>query len=206
MTASDAGTATTTKRGSTRSRRAASTCTARSAFVLALDPVPASVLDAGCGTGRVAIELAPARDRRSSASTSTRRCSRPRADARRAIDWIEHDLATLDLGRTVRRRRDGRQRAAVHARRERTRRSSPAAPATSRPAARSSPASSSAAGTRSTTTTRTARPPASTLAERYATWDREPFAAGGDYAVSVHRRTRTPDTPDGSRTPNKDRR
>ena len=25
------------------------------------------------------------------------------------------------------------------------------------------------------------------LAERYATWDRDPFA-GGDYAVSVHRR------------------
>ena len=27
-----------------------------------------------------------------------------------------------------------------------------------------------------------------TLAERYATWDREPFPPGGDYAVSVHRR------------------
>ena len=25
------------------------------------------------------------------------------------------------------------------------------------------------------------------LAERYATWDRDPFAPGGDYAVSVHR-------------------
>jgi hypothetical protein len=25
------------------------------------------------------------------------------------------------------------------------------------------------------------------LAERYATWDAEPFADGGDYAVSVHR-------------------
>ena len=24
------------------------------------------------------------------------------------------------------------------------------------------------------------------LAERWATWDREPWAAGGDYAVSVH--------------------
>ena len=28
------------------------------AFLLGLDPVPATVLDAGCGTGRVAIELA----------------------------------------------------------------------------------------------------------------------------------------------------
>jgi hypothetical protein len=27
-----------------------------------------------------------------------------------------------------------------------------------------------------------------TPAERYATWDREPFTPGGDYAVSVHRR------------------
>ena len=26
------------------------------------------------------------------------------------------------------------------------------------------------------------------LVERYATWDREPFVAGGNYAVSVHRR------------------
>jgi hypothetical protein len=27
-----------------------------------------------------------------------------------------------------------------------------------------------------------------TLAERFATWDREPWSQGGDYAVSVHRR------------------
>ena len=25
------------------------------------------------------------------------------------------------------------------------------------------------------------------LADRFATWDREPWAAGGDFAVSVHR-------------------
>jgi hypothetical protein len=29
-----------------------------------------------------------------------------------------------------------------------------------------------------------------TLVDRYATWDCEPFEAGGDYAVSVHRRAR----------------
>jgi hypothetical protein len=28
-----------------------------------------------------------------------------------------------------------------------------------------------------------------TLAERYATWDRDPWQQGGDYAVSVHRLT-----------------
>jgi len=27
-----------------------------------------------------------------------------------------------------------------------------------------------------------------TLGERFATWDRAPWVAGGDYAVSVHRR------------------
>jgi hypothetical protein len=28
------------------------------------------------------------------------------------------------------------------------------------------------------------------LSERFATWDRSPWRAGGDYAVSVHRRSR----------------
>jgi hypothetical protein len=27
------------------------------------------------------------------------------------------------------------------------------------------------------------------LSERFATWDKDPWQAGGDYAVSVHRRT-----------------
>jgi SAM-dependent methyltransferase len=66
-------------------------------FVNALEP--GSVLDAGCGTGRVAIELA----RRGidvvgvDADPSMLATARKRAPA---LTWIEHDLATLDLGRT----------------------------------------------------------------------------------------------------------
>lgn len=59
---------------------------------------PASVLDAGCGTGRVAIELA----RRGvevvgvdvdASMLATARVNGP------GIEWVEHDLTTLDLGR-----------------------------------------------------------------------------------------------------------
>lgn len=59
---------------------------------------PASVLDAGCGTGRVAIELARhgidvvAADVDASMLASARR----RAPS---IDWVECDLAGLELGR-----------------------------------------------------------------------------------------------------------
>src|SRR5258708_3777097 len=69
------------------------------AFVLELDPVPKSVLDAGCGTGRVAIELA----RRGVVVAGVDVDPSMLATARKnapAIDWLEHDLATLDLGRT----------------------------------------------------------------------------------------------------------
>src|SRR2546429_694499 len=58
-----------------------------------------SVLDAGCGTGRVAVELA----HRGFAVTGTDRDPEMLATARRVapdIDWIEADLASLDLGRT----------------------------------------------------------------------------------------------------------
>jgi 2-polyprenyl-3-methyl-5-hydroxy-6-metoxy-1,4-benzoquinol methylase len=66
------------------------------AFVMRLDP--ATVLDAGCGTGRVAIEL----HRRGvmvagvdvdRSMLATARVNGP------DIDWYEHDLTTLDLGR-----------------------------------------------------------------------------------------------------------
>jgi SAM-dependent methyltransferase len=59
---------------------------------------PGSVLDAGCGTGRVAIELA----RRGvdvvgvdvdASMLATARATEP------DLEWYEHDLTTLDLGR-----------------------------------------------------------------------------------------------------------
>ena len=65
-----------------------------------LGPGPGvSVLDAGCGTGRVGIELA----RRGFGVTGTDRDPEMLATARRlapGIDWIEADLASLDLSRT----------------------------------------------------------------------------------------------------------
>jgi SAM-dependent methyltransferase len=58
---------------------------------------PATVLDAGCGTGRVAIELA----RHGIAVTGVDIDASMLATARRLapeIDWHEHDLVGLDLG------------------------------------------------------------------------------------------------------------
>lgn len=60
---------------------------------------PTTVLDAGCGTGRVAIELA----RRGIAVTGVDVDASMLAVAREkepAIEWHERDLADLDLGRT----------------------------------------------------------------------------------------------------------
>ena len=65
-------------------------------FVRAYDP--ATVLDAGCGTGRVAMELA----RHGIDVVGVDVDASMLATARRrapALSWIEHDLATLDLGR-----------------------------------------------------------------------------------------------------------
>jgi SAM-dependent methyltransferase len=68
-------------------------------FVLGLEPAPASVLDAGCGTGRVAVEL----HRRGVDVVGADRDPTMLATARRlgpSIRWVEADLAGLDLGRT----------------------------------------------------------------------------------------------------------
>jgi SAM-dependent methyltransferase len=66
-------------------------------FVLSF--APATVLDAGCGTGRVAVELA----RRGVTVTGVDVDPSMLATARRVapgIEWVEADLTTLDLGRT----------------------------------------------------------------------------------------------------------
>jgi len=65
-------------------------------FVMRMNP--ATVLDAGCGTGRVAIEL----HRRGVDVVGVDIDRSMLATARAAgpdIEWYEHDLATLDLGR-----------------------------------------------------------------------------------------------------------
>jgi SAM-dependent methyltransferase len=155
-------------------------------FVASLDPAPRSVLDAGCGTGRVAIEL-----HRRGFTVVGVDVDRSMLDAARrvapGIEWIEHDLTSLDIGRTF--------DAVVMAGN---------VPLFTPP------------GTHAELVAGCGRHVASdgaliagfqlgrgydlaaydahctavglALAERFATWDREPFAAGGDYAVSVHRR------------------
>ena len=156
------------------------------AFVLALEPSPHSVLDAGCGTGRVGIELA----RRGIAVVGVDVDSSMLATARSAapgIQWIEHDLASLDLARTF--------DAVVMA---------------------GNVPLFTPAGTHAALVAGCARHVGSAgvliagfqlgrgyaltdydpqceaaglrLAERYSTWSCDPFVAGGDYAVSVHRR------------------
>jgi 2-polyprenyl-3-methyl-5-hydroxy-6-metoxy-1,4-benzoquinol methylase len=147
---------------------------------------PASVLDAGCGSGRVAIELA----RRGvevvgvDADASMIATARARAPE---ITWVHEDLTAVDLDR----RFDvvvmagnvplftppGTERALVTG-----------------CARHVAPGGALVAGFQLDRTYDLERYDADTaaagleLAERFATWDRDPFVAGGDYAVSVHRR------------------
>ena len=154
------------------------------AFVMAFSP--ASVLDAGCGTGRVATELARrgvvdvvGADVDESMLATARRASD-------AVTWVASDLASLGLGRVF----DvvvmagnvplftppGTQAALVAgcARHVRPRGGALVAGFTldDRYPLADYDAHCSAAGL--------------VLVERFATWDRQPFVEGGDYAVSVH--------------------
>jgi SAM-dependent methyltransferase len=147
---------------------------------------PTTVLDAGCGTGRVAIELArhgievTGVDVDASMLTTARRLA-PN------VTWVQSDLTALELGGVF----DlvvmagnvplftppGTQAALVGGVARHV------APGGLLVAGFSLDrgygvenydAHASAAGL--------------TLAERFATWDRAPWVEGGDYAVSVHRR------------------
>ena len=154
------------------------------AFVLRL--APRSVLDAGCGTGRVAIELS----RRGVEVVGVDVDAAMLATARsRAPDlgWVEADLAALDLGRTF----DvvvlagnvllfvdqGAQPAVV-----------------ARSAAHLAPGGALVTGFSLrrggygvTDLDRDAAAAGLTLEARYATWDADPWTADADYALSVHR-------------------
>jgi len=146
-------------------------------FVASLDPAPATVLDAGCGTGRVAVELA----RRGIAVVGVDVDASMLDRARRSapdIEWIAHDLTTLDLAGNV--------------------------PLFTPPGTHAdlvagcarhvAPGGILIAGFQLdrgyTLEAYDGHCVAAglTLAVRYATWDRAPFGDPGDYAVSVHRR------------------
>ncbi|MET0902781.1 MAG: class I SAM-dependent methyltransferase [Acidimicrobiales bacterium] len=153
-------------------------------FVRAYEP--RTVLDAGCGTGRVAIELA----RHGIEVVGADVDGSMLATARRLAPgptWVEADLTTLDLGRTF----DvvvmagnvplftppGTEAALVAgvARHVAADGVLIAGFSLSRGYGIGDyDAHASAAGL--------------TVAERFATWDRAPWIDGADYAVSVHRR------------------
>ena len=146
---------------------------------------PTTVLDAGCGTGRVAIELTRhgievvGVDIDASMLTTARRQA-PK------IHWHESDLATLDLGRTFDVvvmagnvplfTPEGTEQAMIAG-----------------VARHVAPGGVLIAGfslDRGYTTTAYdthCKAAGLTLTERYATWSKAPFA-DGDYAVSVHSR------------------
>lgn len=146
---------------------------------------PGSVLDAGCGTGRVAIELA----RRGIEVVGVDVDPSMLATARQrgpGLEWIEADLATLDLGRTF----DvvvmagnvlvftapGTHAAVV------------AACARHVGGVLVAGFELRAGGYDLATYDAHAAAAGLALAERWSTWDREPYEGGG-YAVSVHRPT-----------------
>lgn len=149
---------------------------------------PRSVLDAGCGTGRVAVELA-----RRGLDVVGVDLDPAMLDAARAkapeLRWVRADLADVDLGR--------RFDAVVMAGNVMVF----VAPGTegavvARMAAHLVPSGLLVAGFRLAPGgldldryDRLAADAGLALAERYATWDRRPFAPGDDYAVSVHRTT-----------------
>ncbi len=153
-------------------------------FIRSYDP--SSVLDAGCGTGRVAIELA----RHGIEVVGADADESMLATARRAaptIGWVQADLTELDLGRTF----DlvvmagnvplftppGTEAALVAGVARHVADGGLLVAGFSLDRGYSAPTydeHATAAGL--------------TLVERFATWDRAPWSPGDAYAVSVHRR------------------
>ncbi|SDJ49375.1 Ubiquinone/menaquinone biosynthesis C-methylase UbiE [Actinokineospora alba] len=149
-------------------------------FVRAYEP--SSVLDAGCGTGRVGIELA--RHGIEVVGVDVDASMLATASARAPeVTWVRSDLAELDLGRTF----DvvvmagnvplftapGTEAALVAGVARHVGRLLVAGFSLDRGyTVADYDAHAEAAGL--------------SLVERFATWDREPFS-GGDYAVSVHK-------------------
>jgi 2-polyprenyl-3-methyl-5-hydroxy-6-metoxy-1,4-benzoquinol methylase len=156
------------------------------AFVEALGP--RAVLDAGCGTGRVGVELARRGVRVVGVDLDADMLEVARSKAP-GIDWRHADLATVDLtdaapfdvvvaaGNVMIFVEHGTEAAVV-----------------ANLARHLAPGGALVAGFQLSRHLDLAsydehcRAAGLELAERWATWDRAPWAEGGDYAVSVHRR------------------
>ena len=149
---------------------------------------PASVLDAGCGTGRVAVELARRGLDVVGVDLDPSMLARAR-DKRPDLTWVNDDLATVDLGRVFEVvvlagnvmifLAPGTEAAVV---------------ANLARHVHAGPGGGLVAGfqlqpgrLRLADYDRHCRAAGLELDERWATWDRQPYE-GGDYAVSVHRR------------------
>lgn len=147
---------------------------------------PTNVLDAGCGTGRVAIELARRGLEVTGVDVDAGMLAKARAKAP-DLPWALADLGTLDLGRTF----DvvvvaGNVMIFLAPGTE--------AGVVANLARHVEPGGSLVAGFSLepgrldlATFDHHAKAAGLTLADRWATWDRQPFA-GGNYSVSVHRR------------------
>jgi SAM-dependent methyltransferase len=147
---------------------------------------PRSLLDAGCGTGRVAVELARRGVDVAGVDLDTRMLETARAKAPE-LEWHLADLRHVDLGRGF----DvvliaGNVMLFVAPGTE--------AEVVANLARHLGPGGALVAGFQLDRGLRLAEYDAHCAAAnleleaRYATWDGRPFAAGGDYAVSVHRR------------------
>jgi SAM-dependent methyltransferase len=147
---------------------------------------PASVLDAGCGTGRVARELA----RRGVGVVGVDLDGDMLATARRRapeLPWVQADLATVDLGRTF-----DVIVAAGNVMILLTPTSEPVVFANLARHLRSGGLLVAGFQIRPEHLTlaeydRFAAAAGFTLAERYSTWDRDPWRSDSSYALSVHR-------------------
>jgi SAM-dependent methyltransferase len=153
-------------------------------FVMSFSP--ATVLDAGCGTGRVAIELA----RRGVEVLGVDRDASMLATARRLapqLTWIEADLMELDLGRAF-------DLVVLAGNVPLFTAPGTAGALVERCASHVAPGSVLVAGFQLGREVSLVEYDAATaragvmFSERFATWDREPYVEGGAYAVTVSRR------------------
>lgn len=155
---------------------------------------PRTVLDAGCGTGRVAIELTRRGIRCVGVDLDARMLGAARRNAPQ-VEWHESDLTTFDLrdDHGAPRRFDvavaaGNVMIFLAPGSEAT--------AVARVAAHLTPGGRFIAGFQLgggrlplDAFDAAAAAAGLELESRHATWDGAPFVSGGDYAVSVHRRT-----------------